>query len=375
MNTKVKSVFAIIAALLFFSSFAGTTTVKLRLDSATILMGNLNTMHLEVIQDKGIKGEFPLFRNIREKGYATLLNDTIELRRPTKVDTTEIGSGRIQIDYTVPVQVFDSGTYRLPEIVFLAGRDSVRSNSVIFSVVPVKVTADDPISPMTGVAEPENSSIFDYLPDWLYRWWWLILLIIGLIAGGIWVWLRYRKDGTILPKKIETPPYELAMERLRRLKSRNLWQSGQEKEFYTVLTDILRSYLDGRFGIRAMEMTSRDIMEKLSEDPSMRENRGRMRQILDMADFVKFAMVRPLPDDNVKSFDNALAFVESTKPVENPELPRSSQDSVSTEGNASGMPDATPAESINKVKDKKIKDKHNLKVTFKNRNKRKGGES
>lgn len=34
-----------------------------------------------------------------------------------------------------------------------------------------------------------------------------------------------------------------------------------------------------------------------------------------MADFVKFAKVRPLPDDNVASYDNALRFVEETKPL------------------------------------------------------------
>lgn len=44
-----------------------------------------------------------------------------------------------------------------------------------------------------------------------------------------------------------------------------------------------------------------------------------MRSILDMADFVKFAKVRPLPEDNIKSFENALNFVRGTKPVPQPE--------------------------------------------------------
>ena len=38
-----------------------------------------------------------------------------------------------------------------------------------------------------------------------------------------------------------------------------------------------------------------------------------------MADFVKFAKVRPLPEDNIEAYDNALRFVEETKPVEQPE--------------------------------------------------------
>ena len=40
-----------------------------------------------------------------------------------------------------------------------------------------------------------------------------------------------------------------------------------------------------------------------------------MRQILSVADFVKFAKVRPLPADNIAAYDNAVRFVEETKPV------------------------------------------------------------
>ncbi|MDE6865883.1 MAG: cell wall anchor protein, partial [Muribaculaceae bacterium] len=53
----------------------------------------------------------------------------------------------------------------------------------------------------------------------------------------------------------------------------------------------------------------------LSNNNDPKARRGRIRQILDMADFVKFAKVRPLPPDNVKAMENAIQFVEETKPV------------------------------------------------------------
>ena len=345
-----------------FSASAGNIMVSAKLDSAKMLMGNVNTLRLEVVQDRNVRGHFPLLQSIGERGYATMLNDTIEVGSTLKIDTTEVGSGRIQINYQVPVQVFDSGMYKLPEIAFVDGRDTAWTKPLMLSVEPVKVKADDEISPLTPPADPENPSIFDKLPDWLYYWWWVILLALALIAGGIWAWKKFRKEGTILPAKPQQPPHVIALERLRRLKNRNLWQTGQEKEFYTLLTEILRSYLDARFGIRAMEMTSREIMEKLAEDPSMRENRGRMRQILDMADFVKFAMVRPLPDDNVKAFDNAVAFVESTAPVQQ------QPDEAATKQNESNSDENLP-------KHKSVAEKHHLKVSVKARNRRKGGES
>ena len=116
----------------------------------------------------------------------------------------------------------------------------------------------------------------------------------------------------------KVPPYELAMQALTRLKSEKLCENGHEKEYYTRLTEILRTYLEQRFGINAMEMTSTQIMQQVSRHDETRPSAGLMKQILEMADFVKFAKVRPLPDDNVKSFTMATRFVEDTKPVEKP---------------------------------------------------------
>ena len=64
-----------------------------------------------------------------------------------------------------------------------------------------------------------------------------------------------------------------------------------------------------------MEMTSRQILGALKNNKETRDKRDYIRQILNMADFVKFAKVRPLPDDNIASFENALKFVEETKPL------------------------------------------------------------
>lgn len=281
-----------------------------------MLMGNVTNLHLEVVQDKGIKGNFPIFKKLSDEGYVTLLNDTIEVGRPTSIDTVEVGSGRIQINYNVPVQVFDSGVYRLPEIEFASGKDTARSKSLLLTVDPVKgLTANDSIAPLTDIADPEGSTVLDSVPDWLYYYWWIILLGVVLIIAAFYLYKKYKKEGTLLPVKTQRrSPYEQAIHDLKALNARKLWESGREKEYYTVLTDILRRYLDERFGIQAMEMTSKEIMSHLADLRSSDVPRDKMRDILDMADFVKFAKVRPLPDDNIALYKNALDFVESTKP-------------------------------------------------------------
>lgn len=219
----------------------------------------------------------------------------------------------------IPIQSFDSGLYQIPEFVYVAGNDTVRSNELALKVIPVRVSEKDSIDDYASTSEPADKSILDFLPDFIYDFWWLIFILIAAIAGMLYLLKRYRKEGHILPKKPEPTPYEVAISSLISLKEKKLWEQGMEKEYFTKLTEILRIYLYGRFGINAMEMTSRQILASLSKNPEIKEKRSYMRQILDMADFVKFAKVRPLPDDNVASYNNALRFVEETKPVETSE--------------------------------------------------------
>lgn len=314
-----------------FSAGASSVSVKAKLDSLNLLMGRMTTLEVTVDQPKGVKGHFALFERPSETGVYPVCGDSVELRSPTSADTVASGNS-LKITYKVLVQAFDSGFYRLPELAFVVGRDTVRSNQVALKVIPVgNVTKDTPIDDYAGVSDPEDASVFDSLPDWLYYYWWCILLGLVAIGAGIWLWIRYRKVGYVIPPKPEPLPYDVAIDALRQLKEKKLWEHGMEKEYFTELTEILRVYLYKRFGINAMEMTSRQILACLSRNPELKDKRPYFRQILDMADFVKFAKVRPLPEDNIASYDNAMRFVEETKPASEPEQ---MQDEAPKKGNA-----------------------------------------
>lgn len=292
----------------------GATVVKAHLDSAVLVMGKIGHLQIVVEEPKKSNGHFELFKSLPERGFIGVCGDSIEFRMPRAVDTVESGINH-KVLYDVPVQAFDSGAYVLPAFAYITGKDTVRSNEVALKVVPVQANADDPINDYAGTADPENPSIFDWVPDWVLDYWWLLIILLLAIGAFIFAIRKYRKDGHIMPKKPEPTPYEKAIAGLRDLKERKLWEQGMEKEYYTDLTEILRRYLYGRFGINAMEMTSRQIMNALGKNPETKDKRVYFRKILDMADFVKFAKVRPLPDDNISSYDNALKFVTDTKPL------------------------------------------------------------
>lgn len=294
---------------------AAPVSLRAKLDSTRLLMGRTMLLHLEVVEQKGSSGEFPIFKHGSDAGIIRLNGDSVELRLPYKVDTLDLGNGKIQLNYRVTLQSFDSGAYVLPPFVYRSGNDSAVSNKVSFKVIPVSVGENDNIAGYADVEDPD-SRWYDSLPDFIVNYWWIILSVLLLALSG-WILLRrYRKDGVILRKKPQPSPYDVAISGLRRLREAKLWEKGMEREYFTRLTEILRVYLQDRFGINAMEMTSNQIMSTLADNAEVKEKRGYMRQILDVADYVKFAKMRPLPADNIEAFDNAVRFVEETKPVE-----------------------------------------------------------
>ena len=96
-----------------------------------------------------------------------------------------------------------------------------------------------------------------------------------------------------------------------------------------------------------MEMTSREIMDCLYNS-DLKDKREYMRQILSVADFVKFAKVRPLPADNIAAYENAVRFVEETKPVE-PVKDEKESSATSDSKSATGSPKTSKAESSDKT--------------------------
>ena len=331
MSKLLKRIIAIFVITAFVialpKNVVASVSVKAKLDSVQLLMGNMTMLNLEVVADKGVKGEFPLFKQRNEMGIIPIMNDSVELRGIAQADTLDLGSGRIQMNFKVPLQSFDSGVYHLPPIQYVVGKDTFNSDRVVLKVVPVIVGENEEIEGYMSVAEPLNPSIFDKLPDAIVDYWWVILVILLIIAVLIYVAIKLKKDKPLIPKKIKIlSPYEKAIQSMQILKDQKLWEQGLERDYFTRLTEILRQYLQDRFNVNALEMTSEEIIRTVSTNDEIKKNAEYIKQILGVADFVKFAKMRPLPSDNIQSFDNAMRFIEETKPEEKVEENNNEED-------------------------------------------------
>ncbi len=312
MSQHVRHIVMTAAVLLasIATAWGGNVTFKAKLDSATLLMGKTTTLHLEITQDKDARGFFP-------GEQLDTLNAMVEIAERPAADTTDLGNNRIQINRDLIIQSFDSGMWIIKPIPYVVNGDTAFCNQLTLKVLPVDVSQMKDINDIKPVEEvPFN------LLDWLPDYWWAWLLGLLLIGAGIWAYRKYYKKGInpLKPNRKRLPPYEEAMINLQNLKAAQLWQQGQEKEYFTGLTDILRVYIDRRFHINAVEMTSSQIIDTLKKNEETKAVNEQLEMILEIADIVKFANARPLADDNEVAYQRAVNFVEATRPVvEQPE--------------------------------------------------------
>lgn len=306
------SLAALAAAFAPNAAAQGAPTLKVSLDSAYIIMGKATPMHVQIIESASQNGSLLI--------PADTLADKVEKLRLLDADTVDLGGGRREINRDILLQSFDSGTYRLNPILYVAGGETIPSARLVLKVMPVDVDSMKNIHDYADVADVDRRLI-DYLPDFLVDYGLWILAVLAVLGGGTWAYFRYfrNRDQRKAAKVKVLPPYEKAIHDLDTLRADKLCEQGREKEYYTRLTDILRVYLHDRFGINAMEMTSTQIRHTVEQDETARASKQYVAQVLEIADFVKFAKVRPLPDDNVKAFNAALQFVEDTKPAPEPE--------------------------------------------------------
>ena len=299
----------LLSCLIAATAIAAPPVLKTSLDSATLLMGRVTVLHVDLVRDKGSAGRLNI-------DAADTLVREVEVAARLAGDTTDIGNGREQIKRDFVLQSFDSGLYVLPVVAYISGTDTTLSpDRLSLKVIPVNVDSLQDIHPVKPVFEPVYKW-YDWMPMWLVRYWWIVLIVVVVALVIAYVVYMKRKHGRLLPvvKRKRLPAAEEALEALRLLKQRGLWQQGRDKQYFTELTDILRVYIDRRYGINAVEMTTTEIKRTLRDRGEAQAVNTHLNEILEVADWVKFAGQRAMPGDAESSWQRAVDFVEMTRP-------------------------------------------------------------
>ena len=145
------------------------------------------------------------------------------------------------------------------------------------------------------------------------------ILLLALLGGlGYWLWARRRPVEASPRRSVVIPrfPHEDAYEALDRLRASGLVEGGEIKEYHILASEIIRTYVEGRYGVYALEMTTGEVIEGLHGSGVPEDAVEGFGWFASRCDLVKFAKLRPASEACWDSLDAARAFVDRTRPRE-----------------------------------------------------------
>ena len=233
---------------------AGAQNVKVSavLDSLRILIGDQINLKLEVDKPAGIQVSFPIIPDS--------LAGKIEVLQKSPIDTTKLKDESLKLVQNLLITCFDSGVYRIPPFKFdvnQPGRnDSLFTSWLLLNVMTFKIdSTKGPVDIKPPYDAPLTlKEVTPYI---------LGIILIGALLFLILYSIRRRKKNLplfIKPAKPKEPAHLVALRELNRIKEEKLWQKDKVKEYYSEVTEVLRVYIEDRFGIPAMEQTSGEIL-------------------------------------------------------------------------------------------------------------------
>ncbi len=296
-------------SLFFIVLVAGANAQGIRsnveVDTNEILIGDHINLSIFVSSPPENKLIWPIFNDT--------ITGEIEIIEISKLDTVHNEQENIYAQRML-LTIFDSGYYYIPPIRFYYNRPGDTS-LYYFESDPIPITVNtlevDTSQVIKDIKAPLRVPItFKEVLPWI-----LLGLAVVIVVFFIIYYIRRRKDAKPLFRikpKPKIPPHKKAFEALEKLKEEKLWQSGKDKAYHTKLTDIVRVYLEERFNIMAVEMTTAEILDSLKTVSVEQRSMEKLDHILIMADFVKFAKLKPLPLEHDQSFNNSMDFVKET---------------------------------------------------------------
>jgi hypothetical protein len=283
-------------------------SVQSLLERDSLMIGEQITYTLRVDADSELDFMLPRIQDT--------LSSTLEIISPLDTDTT-MTDGRTVVEQRFLISGFESGSQIVPaqEVLYRRGDlvDTARSMPLIINLYDPVVDTTQAIKP---IKPPINTPISfkEVLP-------WAAAGLGGLLLAGIAFWyirryLKRKKDPEGYQLKSMEPAHVIAFRELDKLKEEKIWARGEVKQYYTRLTEITRQYIERQYDIPAMESTTDEILgafRRANPEDSLLDDI--LRELLELADLVKFAREDPLPVDNQSNLNNAYIFVQKTYPL------------------------------------------------------------
>lgn len=322
-----------VAAAMILPASAVAQNYKAELDSNVIELASQARLTITAKTSVGRKVTPPTFKDNQ-------IVPTLEVVAALKPDTLVGTQEYVAYRFHYLITSFEDSTYTIPPIGFMIDKDSVFTNSLevqftLLQGIDSTFTADIDTTQIIKVFDIKE--IKD--TPWTFAEFWarfgniiLVLLLVALIASAVtYVIIRHIHNKPIIPfSKPKEPAETVAIRRLNQLKDKRLCEQDKNKEYYSELTEIIKTYISDRYGDSVMESTSAETLVILGRHAGKHSDAvNALASIFDVADYVKFAKMQPLPDENARCMNYAFEIVETTKPIPQPD-PTAAPDAAQT---------------------------------------------
>jgi len=306
MKLRQTNIIIVILGLLVNPVFSQQVKVEAKLDTNVLLVGDQTRFKLGLTIPENYNFYWPVFGDT--------LVDNVEIVNKGSIDTLMVENGLMTLVQDLTITSFDSGYYVLPPITFSYGSagnsptDQIETEPYLLNVFTVPVDTAQSIKPIKG------PMLAPYTFAEIYPW---VLLALGvLLIAGFAIYFLVKKEKHIpfiAPRpKPKLPPHRIALDALGKLKGDKIWQQGHVKEYYSRLTDIIRIYIENSSDVRAVEMTTPEILDSIKKTDFSSTDVELLGEMLELADLVKFAKFKTQPSENEQSMDWAYDFVKHT---------------------------------------------------------------
>lgn len=191
-----------------------------------------------------------------------------------------------------------------------ATEQELETEPIVLEIATQLAADADPANP-SDIKSPVGID----LPGRLVWIWWVVggvVVVVGLGALFLW-WVRRKTEAVGAAAERIVPADEWAFERLRMLKEGDLPSAGKVQVYYYALSDIVRGYIERRFGLQAPERTTDEFLEMVRDDAHFStEHKAYLGDFLAASDLVKFARHEPQGEELNVAYAAAWDFVERT---------------------------------------------------------------
>jgi hypothetical protein len=281
---------------------------SIKLDTATILIGDQTILEIGFASPPAYTVLWP--------ELSDTITAQIEIIKKTALDSTLSSDNSSKYLFQrLTITSFDSGFLVIPPVTigYLMPGDTTlyfaETEALLLEVQTIAVNLEGDFK---DIKDPMAApfTFREALPYIL-----AFLAILLLVLAGIYIWKKQKKAEPVFiaPLRPRIPAYQVALDSLEALRQKKLWQAGHIKDYHTELTDIVREYLRAGFNIHAHELTSEEILEWVNTTHINGQAKEKLRQILGLADMVKFAKLQPSPVEHDNSMIDATGFVRETQ--------------------------------------------------------------